>query len=272
VLNSASDYHSEEWSPIVAEIPEFSLSGMTAVVTGGGRSIGRGTAVALAQAGANVVVAGRDRGTLDAVAQEISGVGAKALAIPCDVRKDEDISSLIAATVSSFGQLDIMVANAGIFQKWASSEHFSLSEWEDIYATNLRGAMMTCMAAGRQMLQQESGGAIITISSIQGVTSIEGTMAYTAAKHGVIGMTKTLAVDWATRNVRVNAIAPGFIARDDEPLMRDEAAIKFVKGRTPMQRWGTPREVGLAVCFLASPAASYITGAVLAVDGGWLAH
>jgi NAD(P)-dependent dehydrogenase (short-subunit alcohol dehydrogenase family) len=97
-------------------------------------------------------------------------------------------------------------------------------------------------------------------------------MAYTAAKHGVIGMTKTLAVDWASRGVRVNAIAPGFIARDDEPLQQDERAIAFVKGRTPMQRWGTTRELGLAVCFLASPAASYITGAVLAVDGGWLAH
>jgi NAD(P)-dependent dehydrogenase (short-subunit alcohol dehydrogenase family) len=256
----------------MAEIPEFSLSGLTAVVTGGSRSIGRGAALALAQAGANVVVSGRTSSDLDAVAAEITATGAKALAIGCDVRKDEDVASLVEQTVSEFGQLDIMVANAGIFQKWASSEHFSLSEWDDIYATNLRGAMMTCMAAGRQMLTQESGGAIVTISSIQGVTSIEGTMAYTAAKHGVIGMTKTLAVDWATRNVRVNAIAPGFIARDEEPLMRDENAIHFVKSRTPMQRWGTTRELGLAVCFLASPAASYITGAVLAVDGGWLAH
>lgn len=256
----------------MTEIPEFSLSGRTAVVTGGSRSIGRGAAVALAQAGANVVVAGRTRADLDSVVAEVDAAGGKGLAIECDVRNDADIESLVAGTLSAFGQLDVMVANAGIFQKWASSEHFSLSEWEDIYATNLRGAMMTCMAAGRQMLTQPSGGSIITISSIQGVTSIEGTMAYTAAKHGVIGMTKTLAVDWATRNVRVNAIAPGFIARDDEPLMRDENAIRFVKARTPMQRWGTTRELGLAVLFLASPAASYITGAVLAVDGGWLAH
>jgi NAD(P)-dependent dehydrogenase (short-subunit alcohol dehydrogenase family) len=253
-------------------IPEFSLQGRTAIVTGGSRSIGRGAAVALGQAGANVVVAGRTKSDLDSVVEEITATGAKALAVTCDVRKDGDIAALVNETVSAFGSLDVMVANAGIFQKWASSENFSLEEWEDIYATNLRGAMMTCMAAGKQMLKQESGGSIITISSIQGVTSIEGTMAYTASKHGVIGMTKTLAVDWATRNIRVNAIAPGFIARDDEPLMRDETAIKFVKSRTPMQRWGTTRELGLAVLFLASPAASYITGAVLAVDGGWLAH
>jgi 3-oxoacyl-[acyl-carrier protein] reductase len=253
-------------------IPEFSLQGKTAIVTGGSRSIGRGAAVTLGQAGANVVVAGRTKSDLDSVVEEVTATGAKALAVTCDVRKDEDIAALVNETVSAFGSLDVMVANAGIFQKWASSENFSLEEWEDIYATNLRGAMMTCMAAGKQMLKQQSGGSIITISSIQGVTSIEGTMAYTAAKHGVIGMTKTLAVDWATRNIRVNAIAPGFIARDDEPLMRDETAIKFVKGHTPMQRWGTTRELGLAVLFLASPAASYITGAVLAVDGGWLAH
>jgi NAD(P)-dependent dehydrogenase (short-subunit alcohol dehydrogenase family) len=253
-------------------IPEFSLQGKTAIVTGGSRSIGRGAAIALGQAGANVVVAGRTKGDLDSVVEEVAATGAKALAVTCDVRKDEDIAALVNETVSAFGSLDVMVANAGIFQKWASSENFSLEEWEDVYATNLRGAMMTCMAAGKQMLKQESGGSIITISSIQGVTSIEGTMAYTAAKHGVIGMTKTLAVDWATRNVRVNAIAPGFIARDDEPLMRDETAITFVKGHTPMQRWGTTRELGLAVLFLASPASSYITGAVLAVDGGWLAH
>jgi NAD(P)-dependent dehydrogenase (short-subunit alcohol dehydrogenase family) len=256
----------------MSRIAEFDLSGMTAVVTGGSRSIGRGAAVAMAEAGANVVVAGRTQADLEAVAAEVEAAGTRALAIVCDVKDDEAIANLVTRTVSHFGQLDIMVANAGVFQKWASSEHFSLEEWDDVYATNLRGAMMTCMAAGRQMLAQEKGGSIVTISSIQGITSIEGTMAYTAAKHGVIGMTKTLAVDWASRGVRVNAIAPGFIARDDEPLQQDERAIAFVKGRTPMQRWGTTRELGLAVCFLASPAASYITGAVLAVDGGWLAH
>jgi len=261
-----------EISDVTSGINEFSLEGKTAVVTGGSRSIGRAAAVVLGEAGANVVVAGRTERDLEAVVTEVTQVGAKAVAVACDVREEEDISRLVNGTVDTFGSLDVMVANAGIFQRWASSEEFSLSEWEDIYATNLRGAALTCIAAGRQMLQQESGGSIVTISSIQGVTSIEGTMSYTAAKHGVIGMTKTLAVDWATRNVRVNAIAPGFIERDDEPLIHDEKAVSFVKGHTPMQRWGTARELALAILFLASPAASYVTGAVLAVDGGWLAH
>lgn len=253
-------------------IKEFSLEGKTAVVTGASRSIGRASAVVLGEAGANVVVAGRTTTDLDSVVKEVEAVGAKAIPVTCDVRRDEDITALIEESVRAFGSLDVMVANAGIFQRWASSEEFSLSEWDDIYATNLRGAALTCIAAGRQMLTQDTGGSIITISSIQGVTSIEGTMSYTAAKHGVVGMTKTLAVDWATRNVRVNAIAPGFIERDEEPLMRDEKAISFVKGHTPMQRWGSARELALAVLFLASPASSYVTGAVLAVDGGWLAH
>lgn len=253
-------------------IPEFSLEGKTAIVTGGSRSIGRAAAVALGEAGANVVVSGRTASDLDAVVKEVQNVGANALALPCDVRKEEDIDALVRETVGTFGSLDVAVVNAGIFQRWASSEEFDLAEWEDIYATNLRGAALTCIAAGRQMLTQDTGGSIVTISSIQGVTSIEGTMSYTAAKHGVIGMTKTLGVDWATRHVRVNAIAPGFIERDEEPLMSDEKAIAFVKGHTPMQRWGTTRELALAVLFLASPASSYVTGAVLAVDGGWLAH
>ena len=253
-------------------IVEFLLAGKTAVVTGGTRSIGRATAVALGEAGANVVVAGRTTKDLEAVVDEVTAVGAKALAVETDVRQEEHITRLIEQTVNTFGSLDIMVANAGIFQRWASSEEFDLDEWEAIYATNLRGAALTCISAGRQMLEQGSGGSIVLISSIQGVTSIEGTMSYTAAKHGVIGVTKTLAVDWATRNVRVNAIAPGFIERDDEPLIHDEKAVSFVKGHTPMQRWGTAREAALAIVFLASPAASYVTGAVLAVDGGWLAH
>jgi gluconate 5-dehydrogenase len=253
-------------------IPEFDLSGMTAVVTGGSRSIGRAAAIVLGEAGANVVVSGRTRSDLESVRAEVEATGVKALAVECDVKEEAAVDRLVAETVAAFGSIDVMVANAGIFQKWDTSENLTLAEWDDIYETNLRGAMLTCMAAGRQMLKQGNGGSIVTISSIQGVTSIEGTMAYVAAKHGVIGMTKTLAVDWAKHKVRVNAIAPGFIARDVEPLQQDPTAISFVTRRTPMQRWGTTRELALAVLYLASPAATYVTGATLAVDGGWLAQ
>ena len=256
-----------------ANFPEFNLEGRTAVVTGGSRSIGRAAAIALGQAGANVVVSGRTRSDLESVKSEIESTGAKALAVECDVRDADAVDRLVTESAATFGSVDVMVANAGIFQKWDTSENLTLEEWDDIYATNLRGGMLTCMAAGRQMIAQgKGGGSIVTISSIQGLTSIQGTMAYVAAKHGLIGMTKALAVDWAKHNIRVNAIAPGFIARDVEPLQKDPIAIDFVTSRTPMQRWGTTRELALAVLYLASPASGYVTGATLAVDGGWLAQ
>lgn len=256
----------------MTEIAEFSLHGKTAVVTGASRSIGRAAAVALGEAGASVVVSGRTTSDLEAVTKEVEAVGARALAIETDVRREGDVFNLIERTVQEFGSLDVMVANAGIFQRWAPSEEFDLEEWEDVYATNLRGVALTCIAAGRQMLEQETGGSIIIISSVGGLVSIAGSLSYTAAKHGVIGITKTLAVDWAMSKIRVNAVAPGFIERDDEPLIHDERAVDFVTGNTPMQRWGSPREAALPIVFLASPAASYVTGAVLAVDGGWLAR
>jgi NAD(P)-dependent dehydrogenase (short-subunit alcohol dehydrogenase family) len=252
-------------------ITEFDLSQQVAVVTGGSRSIGRGTALALAEAGASVVLSGRSVDDLEKVAGEVEALGVKALVIECDVREPDAVQRLVDATVAEFGRLDVMVANAGIFQQWQSSEHLTLEEWDNIYETNLRGVMVTCLAAGRQMIKQKSGS-IVTIASIQGVVGIEGTVAYTASKHGVVGITKTLALDWAQHNVRVNCIAPAFIARDVEPLQEDETAIEFVMAGTPMRRWGTTRELGLSVLFLASPAASYITGVTLVVDGGWCAR
>ena len=256
----------------MTRISEFSLEGKTAVVTGASRSIGRAAAVALGEAGANVVASGRTTSDLEAVAKEVEAVGARALAVQTDVRREGDVSHLIARTLQEFGSVDVMVANAGIFQRWAPAEEFDLEEWEDVYATNMRGVALTCIAAGRQMMEQAAGGSIIIISSVGGLVGIERTLSYTAAKHGVLGITKALALDWAMSNIRVNAVAPGFIQRDDEPLIHDERAVGFVTGNTPMQRWGSPREAALPIVFLASPAASYVTGAVLAVDGGWLAR
>lgn len=259
-------------SQLAHVIPEFDLSGQVAVVTGGNRSIGRGAALCLAEAGANVVVGARERADLDRVATEISDRGREALAVVCDVSDETAVDNMFSETIERFGKVDIAVVNAGIFQKWQSSELMELEEWDNIYAINLRGAMLTSMAAGRQMISQGTGGSIVTIASIQGLVSIRGTMAYTAAKHGVVGMTKTLAVDWAKHNIRVNSIAPGFIARDVEPLQSNPEAIEFVTANTPLGRWGTTRELGLAVLFLASPASTYVTGATLAVDGGWCAQ
>jgi NAD(P)-dependent dehydrogenase (short-subunit alcohol dehydrogenase family) len=253
-------------------IPEFDLTGRVAVVTGGNRSIGRGAALCLAEAGADVVLGAREKGDLEQVAAEISERGRQALPVVCDVSDEAAVDNLFGQTLDRFGKVDIAVVNAGIFQKWQSSELMELEEWDNIYAINLRGAMLTSMAAGRQMIKQGTGGSIITIASIQGLVSIRGTMAYTASKHGVVGMTKTLAVDWAKHNIRVNCICPGFIARDVEPLQSNPEAIEFVTTNTPLGRWGTTRELGLTILFLAAPASGYVTGATLAVDGGWCAQ
>ena len=253
-------------------IGEFDLTGKVAVVTGGNRSIGRASAAVLAEAGASVVLAGRNESDLERVRVEIIERGGAALAVRCDVRDEHDVDNLFDRTLAEYGRLDVCLVNAGVFGKWESAELSELSAWDTIHETNLRGAMLTSLAAGKRMIAQGSGGSIVTIASILGVVGVTGMLAYAAAKHGVTGMTKVLALDWAQHRVRVNCIAPGFIARDVEPLYNDPATVEFVTSRTPLQRWGTCREVALAVLFLAAPASSFVTGTVLTVDGGWCAQ
>ena len=251
-------------------IPELDLHGRVAVVTGANRSIGRATAVAFGEAGASVAVSGRREEGLDGVCAEVEAAGGTAIPVLCDVADAEAVEALYRRTEAELGPVDIAVANAGVFQSWGPAEQMTDEEWERVVSIDLRGVMLTCRAAGRTMVPHGTGS-IVIISSIAGTVALPGATAYAAAKAGVLGITRTLAAEWAKHGVRVNAITPGFVERDGDPMKDDPGLNEMIRAKTPLARWGKPREVALAVLFLASPASSYVTGATLAVDGGWTA-
>lgn len=253
-------------------LDRFRLDGQVAVVTGAGRGIGRAIALALAQAGADVVVASRTQAELDTLVAEVQACGRRGLAVVADMAVRTQAERLIAATIEQFGQLDVLVNNAGIFQTWAPPEQVSEAEWDRVFDIDLKSAFLTSQLAGRHMLERRHGS-IINIASIAGVIALPLTVSYTACKAGMMAMTQAMAIDWAQQQVRVNAIAPGFIATPANAGLRaDPDARQAVEARTPLGRFGDAEEVASAAVFLASSAASYVTGTTLLVDGGWTAQ
>lgn len=253
-------------------LDRFRLDGDVAIVTGAGRGIGRAIAVALSEAGADVTVSSRTQSELDDVAGEVSSRGRRALALSCDVRKRTDIERVVEETLRHFGRVDVLVNNAGIFQVWAQPENVSEEEWNNVFTTDLKSAFLASQLAGRYMVARKKGS-IINVASIAGPVGLPLTASYTASKAGLIGLTKVLAIDWAPHNVRVNAIAPGFIATPANATLRaDPAARNAVEAKTPLGRFGEAEEVAAVAVFLASRASSYVTGETILVDGGWVAQ
>jgi len=254
----------------------FNLSGKTAVVTGGAMGIGYGIVRRLCEAGANIVIADINKKVGEEKAKGLAGKENGALFIKTDVSSESDVKNLIAKTVKEFGGLDIFVNNAGIFPNKLILD-MDLALWEKIQAINLRGVFLCCREAGRVMVKVGSGN-IINIASIDALhPSLPGLASYDASKHGVWGFTKNFALEVAKKGVRVNAIAPGGISTEGVKKMNEgeggtnqEEMIKQFTQKIPLGRFGEPDEIALAVLFLASPASSYMTGAMIVVDGGFL--
>jgi len=246
------------------------LSGKIAIVTGASRGIGEGIAFGFAESGATVVLASRNLERLENVAHKIVQMGGEARAYKVDVTREEDVKSLVEAVSGEFGRIDILVNNAGVIVRKRAEEH-TTQDWDLVLHTNLRGAFWCGREVAKVMIAQRKGK-IINIASVMGVVARPTISAYAASKAALIQLTKAWAVEWAPYNINVNAIAPGFIETEmTEPLRQNREVMKYVLDRTPLRRLGQVDDIVGAALFLASEAASYITGHCLAVDGGWLA-
>jgi 3-oxoacyl-[acyl-carrier protein] reductase len=242
------------------------LAGKAALVTGASRGIGREIALELARQGANVAVnfAGSEA-KANEVVDEIKALGREAFAIKCDVSSAEEVTGMVKGTIDRFGKLDILVNNAGI-TKDNLLMRMKEEEWDDVININLKGVFLVTKAVTRQMMKQRIGR-IINIASIVGVSGNPGQANYVAAKAGVIGLTKTTAKELASRNITVNAIAPGFITTDMTDKLPEDVKAEMLK-QIPLARLGEPKDIAKLTTFIASDDSSYITGQTFHVDGG----
>ena len=247
----------------------FDLSGRTAVVVGGTSGIGRALAIGLAEAGANVVPTGRRLPLVQEVAAEVQRLGRRTLALASDVGDTASLTRLRDECIEEFGKVDIMLAVAGTTKKVASLD-MDEADWNRVIETNLTGTMRACQVFGKHMVEQQYGR-IVTIGSLSSFVGLYQVAAYVASKAGVAGLTRALAVEWAPYNVTVNAIIPGVFRTDLNAALLDSPRGQEFLMRTPMKRFGKQQELVGAAVYLSSDAASFVTGHMLAVDGGFLA-
>ncbi len=253
-------------------MPSASLTGRVAIVTGSSSGIGEAIALELAAAGAAVIVNSRQQARAERVAQEVERTGGRAIAVAADVCDSDQVSALIAAAIDRLGGLHILVNNAGAGFV-APSEDLAEEDWRRVIDVDLTAPFLCAQAASRHMLSA-GGGVIVNIASALGHVAIPGRAAYTAAKHGLIGLTKVLGTEWASRGVRCVAISPGYVETEllRENMRRGGFDQRDIERRTPLGRLATPAEVARVVAFVASDAASYMTASHVLVDGGWVGY
>jgi len=250
------------------------LNGKAALVTGAGSGLGRAIAIAFAAEGADIAVVDIDESSAREVAATIErDYGQRALAIKANIARDDEVDAMAGRTLDYLGRIDILINNAGIAQEFAPTVQQSIENWDQVVGVNLRGTYLCSRRVGQWMVEQKKG-AIVNMASIVGFGGFPAKTSYGPAKAAIINLTQVLAVEWAQHNIRVNAIAPGYVTT---PLM--EKAVQMGKldsealqRRIPLGRFGEPDDVARAALFLASDDACYITGVTLPVDGGWLAY
>jgi NAD(P)-dependent dehydrogenase (short-subunit alcohol dehydrogenase family) len=249
----------------------FSLAGKVAIVTGAGRGIGEAIALGFADAGAALVLAARGAEPLAATAAAIQARGGRAIAVPADVARADDVGQLVARCLAEYGDVDVLVNNAGVSPYYKPAERLAEAEWREVLDVNLTGTFLCCQAAAESLARRR--GCVINMVSVGAAVGLPRLAAYCAAKAGVEALTRVLALEWADRGVRVNALGPAFLATEMTAGLRANAALhQELVNRTPLGRLGTADEAVGAAIFLASEAASYVTGQTLYVDGGWLAQ
>lgn len=250
-------------------LSSFSLAGKVALVTGANTGLGQGVALALAEAGADIAAAGIV--PAEETGEKVRALGRRFLNIEANLISIEPVERIVSETVAGLGGLDILVNNAGLIRRQDAVD-FTEKDWDDVMNVNIKSAFFMCQAAGRVMIPQGSGK-IINIASMLSFQGGIRVPSYTASKSGIAGITRLLACEWAGKGLNINAIAPGYMATDNTAQLRaDENRSAEILGRIPAGRWGEPADLGGAAVFLASRAADYLNGAVIPVDGGWLAR
>jgi 2-deoxy-D-gluconate 3-dehydrogenase len=253
----------------VSDLSAFSLEGRRVLVTGANTGIGQGIAVSIARAGGSVVGVGRS--AMDETAGKIAALGGRFEAVACDL-SDKAAAQAMLDRVWQSGPLDGLVNNAGIIRR-ADAVDFSEADWDDVMDVNLKTLFFLCQSFGRKALGEGRRGKIINIASMLSFQGGIRVASYTASKHGVLGVTRLLACEWAAKGINVNAIAPGYIETNNtEALRADPDRSAAILSRIPAGRWGGPDDIGDAAVFLLARASDYVHGAVVPVDGGWLAR
>ncbi|KQM59836.1 MULTISPECIES: glucose 1-dehydrogenase [unclassified Sphingomonas] len=249
--------------------PTYDFQGKVALVTGASAGMGLATARAFAEAGAAVVLADIREEGVSAAARVLVAAGGRAIAVRCDTRDDDQVAMMVGRAVNEFGRLDFAFNNAGVMAKVAPLAESTRDDWDRVIGVNLRG-VWNCMKHQLRQMQQQGGGAIVNNASVGGEKGDPGVSPYTASKHGVIGLTRTAALEYVRLGIRVNAVNPGVvdtqIARD--VVRGDDQAYAEMVGKVPMGRAGTSEEIAAAVLWLCSPGASYVVGQAVTVDGG----